>query len=176
MKRKLKQEKTNNFSWPLLLECRDTKVEHERTDIRKYTNRIAEVQKCMAFFLGHTTDKDCERFWHKNFDNYFPVQYSTISFDQLWDFKEIRNRVLYKVKKNAFTEFSSKTQYWSGRGAISSNVSRTREVAMKAKRVFSANIKFIRGNKAGATQNQQFLVTAVTWILRHERWARKNWH
>jgi len=45
--------------------------------------------------------------------------------------------------------------------SLTANVSRTREVAMKAKRVFSANIKFIRENRAEATQNQQFLVTAV---------------
>jgi hypothetical protein len=41
---------------------------------------------------------------------------------------------------------------------------------MKAKRVFSANIKFIRGNIAGATQNQQFLVTAVGgWRFHQEQ-------
>jgi len=45
--------------------------------------------------------------------------------------------------------------------ALAGNVSRTREVAKPAKRVFSAKIKFIRGNRAEATQNQQFLVTAV---------------
>jgi len=38
---------------------------------------------------------------------------------------------------------------------MSPNVSRTREVAMQAKRVFSANIKFIRENRVEATQNQQ---------------------
>ena len=41
------------------------------------------------------------------------------------------------------------------------NVSRTREVAKQAKRVLSAKIEFIRENGADATQNQQFLVTAV---------------
>jgi len=44
---------------------------------------------------------------------------------------------------------------------ISCNVSRTREVAKQAKRVLSAKIEFIRENGAEATQNQQFLVTAV---------------
>ena len=47
------------------------------------------------------------------------------------------------------------------------NVSRTREVAKQAKRVFSAKIKFIRGNRAEATQNQQFLVTAVVRRLQN---------
>jgi len=86
-----------------------------------------------SIFPGTRNGQRLRKIGHKNFDNYFPFQYSSISFDKLWDFREIRNRVLYKVKKNAFTEFSSKTQYWSGRGAISSNVSRTREVAMQAK-------------------------------------------
>ena len=45
---------------------------------------------------------------------------------------------------------------------MAGNVSRTREVAKQAKRVFSAKIKFIRGNGVEATQNQQFLVTAVS--------------
>ena len=43
----------------------------------------------------------------------------------------------------------------------SDNVSRTREVVKPANRVVSAKIEFIRENGAEATQNQQFLVTAV---------------
>jgi len=45
---------------------------------------------------------------------------------------------------------------------IACNVPRTREVAMQAKRVLSAKIEFIRENRDEATQNQQFLVTAVS--------------
>jgi hypothetical protein len=35
----------------------------------------------------------------QEFRQIFSSSIFTISFDQLWDFKEIRNRVLYKVKK-----------------------------------------------------------------------------
>ena len=49
--------------------------------------------------------------------------------------------------------------------ALASNVSRTREVVKPANRVVSAKIEFIRGNRAEATQNQQFLVTAVTGCI-----------
>jgi len=50
---------------------------------------------------------------------------------------------------------------------LAGNVSRTREVAKQAKRVLSAKIEFIRENGAEATQNQQFLVTAVTCCPNH---------
>ncbi len=49
---------------------------------------------------------------------------------------------------------------------LAHNVSRPREFALKAKQLFSAKIKFIRENRVEATQNQQFLVTAVTcWLF-----------
>jgi|JI9StandDraft_1071089.scaffolds.fasta_scaffold954118_1 hypothetical protein len=44
---------------------------------------------------------------------------------------------------------------------MAGNVSRPREVVKPAKRVFSAKIEFNREHRLEATQNQQFLVTAV---------------
>ena len=92
---------------------------------------------------------------HKNFDNYFPFQYSTISFDQLWDFKEIRNRVLYKVKKMRLRNSQAKRNIGAGeeRFQVTSRAQAT--LRPKRKRVFSAKIEFIRENRAEATENQQ---------------------
>jgi len=51
---------------------------------------------------------------------------------------------------------------------MAANVSRTREVAKPANWVVSAKIEFIRENGAEATQNQQFIVTAVITCCPHK--------
>ena len=67
-----------------------------------------------SIFPGTRNGQRLRKIGHKNFDKYFPVQYSTISFDQLWDFKEIRNRVLYKVKKMRLRNSQAKRNIGAG--------------------------------------------------------------
>ena len=110
------------------MSTKELTLENLQTESPKFKNA--------QHFPGTHNGQRLRKIGHKNFDNYFPFQHSTIGFDKLWDFKEIRNLDLYKAKKNAFAEFSSKTQYWSGRGAISSNVPRIGDVAAKRNEYF----------------------------------------
>ena len=73
------------------LSTKELTLENLQTESPKFKNA--------KYFPGTHNGQRLRKIGHKNFDNYFPFQYSTIDIDQLWDFKEIRNRVLYKVKK-----------------------------------------------------------------------------
>ena len=67
-----------------------------------------------GIFPGTHNGQRLRKIGHKNSDNYFPIQYSTMSFDKLWDSEEIRNRVLYKVKKMRLRNSQAKRNIGAG--------------------------------------------------------------